>query len=119
MLLMHCPVSGPDFYLAVLEPRAVDQALLLAQGLRQRGLSGEVSYSAGSMKSQLRRANKSGAKLALIIGSEEFDKGEVLLKDMEGAGEQRAVSRERLLSMIAVSGVEGLLVAALPERSEE
>mgnify|MGYP000884870886 FL=1 len=119
MLLTHCPVSGPDFYLAVLEPRAVDQALLLAQGLRQRGLSGEVSYSAGSMKSQLRRANKSGAKLALIIGSEEFDKGEVLLKDMEGAGEQRAVSRERLLSMIAVSGVEGLLVAALPERSEE
>jgi histidyl-tRNA synthetase len=119
LLLAQCPQYRPDFYLAVLDGRAVDQALLLAQGLRGHGLSGEVSYAAGSMKSQLRRANKSGARLALIIGSEEYDKGLVLVKDMEGAGDQRAVSRERLLSMTAVSGAEGLLVAALPERSEE
>ncbi|MES9997301.1 histidine--tRNA ligase [Desulfovibrio aminophilus] len=119
MLLEHCPESRPDFHLAVLDERAVNQALILAQGLRERGLSGEVAYAPGSLKSQLRRANKSGARLALVIGSEEFEKGLVLIKDMGGAAEQRHVPRERLLAMTAVSGLEALLSAALPERTEE
>jgi len=79
----------PDFYLAVTDARAVDAAILLAHKLRRRGLAGECDYAAGSMKSRLRRAGHTRAKKCYILGPEEFDLGQVTIKDMDEGGQIR------------------------------
>jgi histidyl-tRNA synthetase len=81
----------PDFYLAVTDTRegsaAVDTAILLAHKLRRRGLSGDCDYQAGSMKSRMRAAGRSRARKCYIIGPEEFDAGQVAIKDMDEGGQ--------------------------------
>ena len=79
-----------DFYMAVLSGDAVDKALLLAQDLREQGFQGEFGFQARSLKSQLRAANKAGARYCLILGPDELARGEVVLKHMQ-SGAQRNV----------------------------
>lgn len=93
-MLMEKPEAvRPDFFLAVTDTRegsgAVDTALLLAHKLRQRGLSGECDYTAGSMKSRLRHAGRIRARKCYILGPDEFDAGQVTVKDMEDGGQLR------------------------------
>ncbi len=52
------------------QPRA--RAFLLAQQLRGRGLEAEMDYEGRSLKSQMRRADKSGARYVLILGEDEL-----------------------------------------------
>ena len=80
-----------DFYVAVLVPEALDKALVLAQDLRDAGFRGETGFQAKSLKSQLRSAHKSGARVCLILGEDELIRGEVVLKRME-SGEQEGVA---------------------------
>lgn len=91
MLMQKPEAPRPDFFLAVTDTRegsqAVDAAVLLAHKLHRRGMSGECDYSAGSMKSRLRHAGRIKARKCYIIGAEEFDSGQVTVKDMED-GEQ-------------------------------
>ena len=84
-----------DFYLAVLNEEAMSTALVLGQHLRGSGYRGEVAFEAASPRSQLRLANKLGAKSCLLIGLDEMQRGEVMVKDME-TGVQRAVSQDDL-----------------------
>jgi histidyl-tRNA synthetase len=84
-----------DFYLAVLNEEAMSTALVLGQHLRGSGYRGEVAFEAASPRSQLRLANKLGAKTCLLIGLDEMQRGEVMVKDME-TGVQRAVSQDDL-----------------------
>jgi histidyl-tRNA synthetase len=45
----------------------------------------EVDYGNKSLKSQLKRADKSGAKYTLIIGEEELNRGKIVVREMEGS----------------------------------
>lgn len=94
---IHAPV--PDFYLAVLDPEVLEDALVLAQKLREAGKRGEVSFGAKSLKSQMRQASKTGARKCLLLGGEEFAARSVAVKDME-TGVQETVSLEALLEKI-------------------
>jgi len=87
MLMEKSEAPRPDFYLAVTDARAVDAGILLAHKLRQRGLAGECDYQAGSMKSRLRHAGRINARKCYIIGTEEFDAGQVAIKDMDEGGQ--------------------------------
>lgn len=89
------PATGTDFFLAVLDEAASDEAILLGQTLRHAGLRGEVSYTAKTAKSQLRQANKVGAAWCLLLGSRELHEKTIVLKDMQ-TGEQRTVAWEEL-----------------------
>ncbi len=80
--------ARPDFYLAVLEDGALNTALCLAQALREEGFSGETSFAAKSMKSQMRQASKTNARYCLILGKDELAQGTVNVKNMD-SGEQR------------------------------
>lgn len=92
MLMRETEPHLLDFYLAVLDDQAHKESLLLAQRLRERGFSGEVSFEAKSPKSQIRLANKMGAKTCLFLGSEELAKGRIMVKDM-ATGAQRSVDQ--------------------------
>ena len=62
-------------------------ALRLADELRKAGLRAERAYGAKSMKSQMKSANKSRARVAVIIGEDELARGVATVRPMDG-GEQ-------------------------------
>src|SRR5690606_10985582 len=63
----------------------------LAETLRDGSLAVESSLEGGSFKAQLRRADKSGARFALILGEDEVTSGQVALKPLRTAEEQVSV----------------------------
>ena len=89
---------GPHAYLVVSDPDLLEEAIALAERLRDAlpGLQLEVNAGGGSMKSQLRRADRSGAALALLLGHEEVAAGEVTVKDLRGQAEQARVAMDAL-----------------------
>ncbi len=73
--------------------------LRLAEALRGAGLAVDMGFS-GNMKKRMARANKVGARFAVILGEDEMARGEVTLKDLDsGTQEEVALARlaERLL----------------------
>ncbi|MCW5633822.1 MAG: histidine--tRNA ligase [Rubrivivax sp.] len=91
---VQAPANVPDAYAVVPDAGALARVLPLLAALRERGLA-IVMHAAGrdghgSMKSQFRRADASGARLALIFGADELARGTVALKPLrDAAGEQR------------------------------
>lgn len=81
---------------------AMLQALALAEFLRDKApqWSVQVNTSAGSFKSQFKKADKSGARLALIIGEDEARNNNVGIKDLRASVPQKLVSQSELLSAV-------------------
>ena len=95
-MLMDAPQEpGLDFYLAVLDPAALDKGQILAFALRETGLTGQVSFEAKGPKAQLRLANKLQARYCLLLGAEEMAADNIVLKDMQN-GEQRTLAQSSL-----------------------
>jgi histidyl-tRNA synthetase len=77
----------PDVFVMAQGDRAQRRALALAEQLRD-GISGcrvVVHCGGGKFKTQFRRADESGARLALILGDDELERGVVALKPLRGA----------------------------------
>jgi histidyl-tRNA synthetase len=87
MLLPEVKPQAPDFFLALLDQAAAGAALALAQRLRGMGLRGDMDFTAGSVKSRLRAAGKSGARFCLLLGADELARGAVQAKDLAGGGQ--------------------------------
>ena len=83
-----------DVYLAVPGAQAQSRAFAEQLALRLRAelprLRLLVNRDGGSLKAQLRRADKSGARCALIVGDDEAAASRALLKPLRGDGAQRA-----------------------------
>jgi histidyl-tRNA synthetase len=73
---------APRVFIAGLGERPLEAAFLLVQQLRGRGLEAEMDYGGRSLKSQMRRADKIGARYVLILGEEELTQRQVQLRDM-------------------------------------
>ena len=71
-----------------------DDAIRLARELRHEFMV-ELDVEARGFNAQMKAAGKSGARVAVILGEDEWRRGEVSVKDL-GTGEQRAVAREVL-----------------------
>ena len=69
------------------------QAHDLCHQLRLHGFSTDRAYELRSMKAQMKAADRSGATIALIIGSDEVANSTIMLRPM-GSGEQYVVSRK-------------------------
>jgi histidyl-tRNA synthetase len=83
-------VAGPDVYVVVSGALAATRALELIERLRSERprLRVELNAGGGNFKAQFRRADKSGAPLALIIGDDELARGVVAMKPLrEQAGQ--------------------------------
>ena len=66
----------------------VRSGLKLLDDLRQAGIAADIDYQGRSMRAQMRAANRSGARVALILGEDEVARGEVSLKDMEAGSQE-------------------------------
>ena len=72
----------------------------LTHQLRAAGVSADRRFGGGSMKAQMKSADRSGARFAIIVGEDELAADEVTLRPMLGLdsdGEQRRVARVGLL----------------------
>ncbi|MGI8809532.1 MAG: histidine--tRNA ligase [Acidimicrobiales bacterium] len=74
-------------------------ALALTHELRAAGISADRSFDGRSMKSQFKSADRSGARLALVVGADELAAATVTLRDLRG-GEQETVDRADLLKHV-------------------
>ncbi|MEN9879854.1 MAG: histidine--tRNA ligase [Pseudomonadota bacterium] len=74
--------EAPDVYLIHQGEAASDLAIRVAESLRDTGLDVVYHCGGGSFKSQMKRADHSGAPLAVIIGDDEVAKSEVTVKAM-------------------------------------
>ena len=86
-LLMAMPDSAPDphvdVFIVTAQPGVRAEAALLGRELRDAGLAVESDLRGGSLKSQLRRADKINARIAMILGESEVERGVVQLKDLQ------------------------------------
>ena len=87
---IEAPATPPLVYAVVPGPAASVIAMTVCETLRAAGVSvqmhaaGEAGW--GSMKSQFKRADASGARYALIFGADELGRGEVSCKSLRDAG---------------------------------
>ncbi len=90
--------AAPDVYLALAGDAAESAGLPLAETLRDAvpGLRVETNSGGGSFKSQLKRADRSGARIALILGEDEIARRVVTLKPLREDETQRQVPLEGL-----------------------
>ena len=76
----------PAVYLVILGDRAERAGLALAERLRDAlpGTGVQANLGGGSLKSQMKRADRSGAQIALILGEDEMARGVAALKPLRG-----------------------------------
>lgn len=75
---------------------AKEKAFVLAQELRLGGVEVGIEYENKSMKAQMKKADKSNAKYALILGEEEINAGNIVVKNLNEK-EQKSVEINRVL----------------------
>ncbi|MCX7945447.1 MAG: histidine--tRNA ligase [Hydrogenophilus sp.] len=90
------PEVSVDTYVVHWGEESARTALQVGERLRAAGMSTVVHFGGGSLKSQLRRANSCGAKVAVIIGEEELRAQEATIKPLRGQGTQERVGWEQL-----------------------
>jgi histidyl-tRNA synthetase len=95
--------SAPDVYVVAVGDKAMHAGLSVAEELRDRmpGMKVELNLGGGSFKSQLKRADKSGAALAIILGEDEVERNEAGLKPLRTADDQTSVALDKLADTLA------------------
>lgn len=76
------PSDAPQAYAIVPDAAALPVAITALDLLRTAGVTVVMNAGGGSMKSQFKRADASGAGYALIFGAEEIARGEVAIKPL-------------------------------------
>ncbi len=94
--------ATPHAYLVVAGNNAQQAGLILAESLRSAlpGLRLQVNCGGGSFKSQFKRADRSGATVALILGDDELEKQCVGVKWLRLEREQVSVTHEALAAFL-------------------
>ncbi|MGZ5572581.1 MAG: histidine--tRNA ligase [Usitatibacter sp.] len=89
----------PDAFVVHAGESAEDAAWKISERLRDAGLA-VVLGAGGSFKSQMKKADASGARFAVIVGETEVEAGMVSLKPLRREGEQRTLPLEQAIEHI-------------------
>jgi histidyl-tRNA synthetase len=103
------PDTSPHIYLVLNGDKAVHRGLVFADELRDviPGLRLLTNCGNGSFKSQFKRADKSGARYALVIGDDEAEQGNVVLKPLrDESGQQVYAQAETAKCLHDLLGLE-------------
>ncbi|MDR2550701.1 MAG: histidine--tRNA ligase [Desulfobulbus sp.] len=82
------PAKDMDIFVAALGTTTIAFAGQLTHALRQQGAKAAIDYSGRSLKAQLKQAGRINARFALIVGEDEWSKGEAILRDMQTQKQQ-------------------------------
>jgi len=93
--------ESPELFFCSIGNDAFEKSFTLAEQLRVEGLWVELNYDDTSLRSQMRKADRIGAKNVIIIGENELKKGKALIKDMKGKKEiEVALASEEILKIL-------------------
>lgn len=97
------PSRDADVYIAALGEGTLERAFALAEELRDRidGLRVEVNLGGGSFKSQMKRADKSNAAFALVLGEQELVDECIGVKPLRSDDAQETVALSELATVMA------------------
>lgn len=90
------PAATVDVF--VVDTTGGREALVICDELRTAGLRVDRAFENRSMKSQMKAADRSGATVAVLVGSDELAAGTVTVRPLRGGGEQQLVARTDLTS---------------------
>lgn len=91
--------TNPDVFVVSLGEEAKLKVFNLIHQLRSGGISVERDYNGGSIKSQMRKANRSASSFALIIGENEIKSGNYQLKNLQD-GKQSNITADSCVEEI-------------------
>ncbi len=97
------PILGSvDVYMILVGEKAEQEGMLLAELIRNnnKNIKLQVNCGGGSFKSQFKKADKSGAEYALILGEDEVSRGEVSLKPLRTDQEQENLTHNALFEKL-------------------
>jgi len=99
----EAPMPAPDAYVVAVGDGTLTKAFSVAEELRDRipGVRIEVNLGGGSFKSQMKRADKSAAPYALVLGEQELADGRIGIKPLRSDEEQESVALEDLALTLA------------------
>lgn len=97
------PAADADVYLVAVGDAALRQAFVIAEELRDgiAGIRVDLNLGGGSFKSQLKRADKSNATYALILGDQEIAESKIGLKPLRSTEDQISVAMHELAATLA------------------
>lgn len=87
---VQAPANNPDVFFVMAGDTSVQAGMVIAEQLRDTlpTLQLVSNCGGGNFKTQMKRADKSGAAFALILGENELKQAEINLKPLRGEGEQ-------------------------------
>jgi histidyl-tRNA synthetase len=88
--------ATPDAYLVLQGEGTLEYAIPVAEALRAAGYAVIQHAGGGSLKSQMKKADASGAWIALIVGESELQAGQIAIKYLRRDVSQHAIARENL-----------------------
>jgi len=94
------PNSAPHVYMVLLGDNAQGKGMIMAERLRNSDVRVQCHCGGGSMKSQMKKADISGARVALILGEDEISKNIVGIKFLREDKTQEFVSEADLVSVL-------------------
>ena len=103
LLLMEkllAPTPPPLVFVATVGDKAWHIGLSMMTDLRQAGFSVQSDVRRGSLKSQMKRADKEKARFVLIIGEEELQAAEVIVRDMQQAQDEQKQQRIQIEGVV-------------------
>ena len=92
--------QAPDAYLVHVGDAAGAHARRIAEALRDAGLAIVLHAGAGGFKAQMKKADASGARHALIVGDDEAAAGTATLKDLRAGGTQVALPTDAIAARL-------------------
>lgn len=96
---LHVDVA-PDVYAVATDRRWMPKLLAACEMLRTRGLSVVVQNDVQALKTQLKKADKSGARHVLIIGDDEAARDMATIKTLAN-GEQQTLPLAQIMTLLA------------------
>jgi histidyl-tRNA synthetase len=92
--------NEPNIYLVNLGDAAEKYALQLSETLRSHGLKVVLNSGGSSFKSQMKRADKSGAAFAVILGEDEMKEGMAQVKSLRIENQQSKMPLDELAAFL-------------------
>lgn len=105
------PDTSPDAFLVLVGDAAQASGLRLAEALRDAlpSVVLEVNLGGGSFKAQFKRADRSGARVAIVVGDEEAASGALTLKPLRSGQPQRTMPFEAAVPVLGAIDRDGRL----------
>ena len=95
--VFNAPASRVEVF--VVDITGGEQATGVCAALRTAGIGADRAYEGRRMKAQMKAADRSGARLAIIIGDDELASNTAIIRTMEG-GSQQSVQRDSLVAHV-------------------